>query len=359
MMPASFDYLIHRAFFQWGLLAHRFRLALLIAPILLTVFLSAGFIYIKQQTTIDPQYVFSTKSAPWRYERDVLSQHWPLNEQEFWPGKSYDYNGYIDIIAAGKFDRERGRPNMLSATMITMAILILSRLGSLTAREADLTCSVRYIIHNLTISVTHNGKMYEVGYTDLCMSYDWKCYLNDHITMLMPKNKWADFRGKLAELANDIITNEVKVTYPIGWRGTEPIYFGALIGSPHLEGHFDYVRAVRLTYNVREEKVGNVSYLWRKKVATYLADTNNPASGLIEFGMYHNESLPEGLQQVADSLTPKFAVTCTILFAFCGLSCVVLLNHNGFFAPDWVRSKPSIALAGKRFYRKDSLKTLV
>lgn len=70
-------------------------------------------------------------------------------------------------------------------------------------------------------------------------------------------------------------------------------------------------------------------------------------SEVLEFGMYHNESLPEGLQQVADSLTPKFTVTFTILFTLCGLSCVVLLNHNGFFAPDWVRSKPSIALAGK------------
>lgn len=45
------------------------------------------------------------------------------------------------------------------------------------------------------------------------------------------------------------------------------------------EGHFDYVRAVRLTYNVREEKVGNISYLWRKKVASYLSDVDNPASG--------------------------------------------------------------------------------
>ena len=66
------------------------------------------------QTTIDPQYVFSPQKAPWRYERDVLREHWPLNEQEFWPGKSYDYQGYVDVIAAGKMDPERGRPNMLN-----------------------------------------------------------------------------------------------------------------------------------------------------------------------------------------------------------------------------------------------------
>ncbi|VDN42844.1 unnamed protein product [Gongylonema pulchrum] len=49
----------------------------------------------------------------WRYEKQVLSEHWPLNEQEFWPGKSYDYNGYVDIIAAGKKHHRFGRPNML------------------------------------------------------------------------------------------------------------------------------------------------------------------------------------------------------------------------------------------------------
>ncbi|PIO63436.1 patched family protein, partial [Teladorsagia circumcincta] len=50
----------------------------------------------------------------------------------------------------------------------------------------------------------------------------------------------------------------VNITYPIGWRGSEPIYFGALVGRPHLvdrQGHFDHAIALRLTYNVRQEKM--------------------------------------------------------------------------------------------------------
>uniref|UniRef100_A0A0R3RL93 SSD domain-containing protein n=1 Tax=Elaeophora elaphi TaxID=1147741 RepID=A0A0R3RL93_9BILA len=147
-----------------------------------------------------------------------------------------------------------------------------------------------------------------------------------------------------------LIVIPVKITYPIGWRGTEPIYFGALIGAPHIideEGHFNYVRAVRLTYNVRDEKVGNISYLWRKKVADFLSNVKNPASDILEFGMFHNESLPEGLQEVADTLSPKFAITCIVLFSLCTLSAIVLYRHDdGFVAVDWVRSKPAIALAG-------------
>lgn len=40
--------------------------------------------------------------------------------------------------------------------------------------------------------------------------------------------------SKPAKLRTNALLIQVKVTYPIGWRGTEPIYFGALIGGPHL-----------------------------------------------------------------------------------------------------------------------------
>ncbi len=62
--------------------------------------------------------------------------------------------------------------------------------------------------------------------------------------------------------------------------------------------------------------------------------------------MYHNESLPDGLQQVADSLTPKFAMTFGILFTFCMLSSIVIMRHEAFTGIDWVRSKPLLAIAG-------------
>ncbi|CAG9538367.1 unnamed protein product [Cercopithifilaria johnstoni] len=332
-MALSFDNLIQQLFYRWGFIAYRSRFALFIGPIMLTIALGFGLLFIKKQTTIDPEYVFSPKNAQWRYEKKILSEHWPLNEQEFWPGKSYDYTGYVDIIVAGIKHPKFGRPNMLVMKYLDE----LERIN-------------QYIIHNITISVTHNSMTYEIGFTDLCMSYDWKCFMNEHVTMLMPKERWGNFDPKLAEFTDDIITNEVKITYPIGWRGTEPIYFGALISVPHIideEGHFNYVRAVRLTYNVRDEKVGNISYLWRKKVTDFLSNVKKPASDILEFGMFHNESLSEGLQEVADSLLPKFAITCFVLFSLCALSAIVLHRHDdGFVAIDWVRSKPAIALAG-------------
>ncbi|MFH4979832.1 hypothetical protein AB6A40_006541 [Gnathostoma spinigerum] len=266
-MGSTLDSLIHQSFFRWGRFVYRHRMIMALSPIVLTLFLSAGFIYLEQQTTKDPEYFFSPFNAPWRRERAILAEHWPLNERSFWPGKSYDYEGYIDIIAAGKMNEEKGRPNMLSLRYLDE----LERIN-------------QYIIHNLTVPVEYKEKLYQIGFTDLCMSYDRKCYLNDHITMLMPKNRWGDFKGDVAEFANDIIFTEVKITYPIGWRGTEPIYFGAFIGGPHLvdeDGHFDYARAIRLTFNTREENVGNVSHIWRREVARYLSDKENPPSGIV------------------------------------------------------------------------------
>ena len=65
------------------------------------------------KTTNDPEFVFSPEDAKWRFEHAILSQNWPLNEQHFWPGKSYDYTGYVDIIAAGRVHPIYGRPNIL------------------------------------------------------------------------------------------------------------------------------------------------------------------------------------------------------------------------------------------------------
>lgn len=47
------------------------------------------------------------------------------------------------------------------------------------------------------------------------MSYEWKCYENDHITMLQPRSKWGTFKGEIADLAKDIIESEVIASYAV------------------------------------------------------------------------------------------------------------------------------------------------
>lgn len=342
----AFDEYFVKAFWRWGLLVHCLRWPLLLLPFLLTGILSVGFVWIEKQTTRDPLFVFSPENARWRFERAVLTQHWPLDEQHFWPGKSYDYNGYVDVIAAGRrrksdFDPEGlARPNILLSGYLNE----LERIN-------------QYTLHNLTVPlhVPNNNQTLQITFTDLCMSYAWKCYENEHITMLQPKGHWTGgLKAEIVELAKDIIENEVKITYPIGWRGTEPLYFGALVGGVHLtdsEGHFDYASAIRLTYNVRDGNlIGEVSESWRKKLTEFLINKEEPASDLLEFGLYHNMSLPEGLQDVADTLMPKFGGCILVLFLFCMGCSIVLLSDassgkQSIVGIDWTRSKPLLGLA--------------
>jgi hypothetical protein len=44
------------------------------------------------------------------------------------------------------------------------------------------------------------------------------------------------------------------------------------------EGHFDYARAIRLTYNLRAGAVDSISYRWRKMLAKFLSNKEQPAS---------------------------------------------------------------------------------
>lgn len=76
----------------------------------------------------------------------MLTEHWPLDEEKFWPGKSYDLHGYVDVIAAGRIHPDYGRPNILNIRYLDEV-----------ARIND------YIIHNLTIPVEISGKQYEVN----------------------------------------------------------------------------------------------------------------------------------------------------------------------------------------------------
>uniref|UniRef100_A0A183CQ72 SSD domain-containing protein n=1 Tax=Globodera pallida TaxID=36090 RepID=A0A183CQ72_GLOPA len=82
----------------------------------------------------------------------------------------------------------------------------------------------------------------------------------------------------------------------------------------------------------------------------FLSSKSEPASALLEFGLYHNESLPEGLQDVANTLTPKLAGCSLLLFLFCLGSSIVLLNDPAasdtkVIGIDWARSKPVLGVA--------------
>ncbi|PIO66479.1 hypothetical protein TELCIR_11808, partial [Teladorsagia circumcincta] len=62
------DVFIHKLFFRFGLIVHKFRFEFLVASLLCTAFCGYGLRWIEELTTKDPQFVFSPNNAPWRYE---------------------------------------------------------------------------------------------------------------------------------------------------------------------------------------------------------------------------------------------------------------------------------------------------
>lgn len=117
-----------------------------------------------------------------------------MQEESFWPGKSYDYRGYIDIVVWGKLIDGR-RPNILRVDYLQE----VERIN-------------QFILKNISVEVVSGNQTFNAIYRDLCLSYDWKCYENDHVTMLMPKEFWGDFSGELGAFASEIAEREVGVT---------------------------------------------------------------------------------------------------------------------------------------------------
>jgi hypothetical protein len=74
----------------------------------------------------------------------------------------------------------------------------------------------KFILHNLTVpfpaqpAAGNSSQQQQIGFVDLCMSYAWKCYENDHITMLRPKGHWTGgLKAEIVDFAKDIIEQEV------------------------------------------------------------------------------------------------------------------------------------------------------
>ena len=195
----------------------------------------------------------------------------------------------------------------------------------------------------------------QIAYTDLCMTNQWACYLNDHLFMLMPKSKWGNFSGPIAEIAAEIINTQVRafgnsivqstsigkcdISYWLARLRADLFRLNRWSSSLNRwwrTFRFRNCNSIDLQHKRREGSsceiwrktmlifsVGNISRVWRHKLTDYLTNQSHPPSGLLElhkqwkvrfiledlldFGVTHNESLPEGLQDVADALSPKFA----------------------------------------------------
>ncbi|VIO87326.1 conserved hypothetical protein [Brugia malayi] len=183
-----------RRFFQWyGEFGYQWRWFLIMSPLIITALLSLGFCRLTALTIDDPFYVFTPVYARWHQEFDTFASLWPLNENKFLPGKSFEMKRFINVLVKAK---DGG--NLLREE-------ILDEIQGLN----------QWIMFNISIPTT-DGK-YNLTYQDLCLSYEWICGTNEHISMLQERMKVGNFveltypragsKDGLAENAKDFTWN--------------------------------------------------------------------------------------------------------------------------------------------------------
>jgi hypothetical protein len=116
-----------------------------------------------------------------------------VDENRFWPGKSYDYASWTDIVVWGKALEDGSRPNMLDLKYLNETIRIND-----------------YILHELAVNVTVDRESYRIGFQDLCMMYEQSCFDNGYLEMLKPSKYWANFSGELGDIAQTIAEDAVR-----------------------------------------------------------------------------------------------------------------------------------------------------
>ncbi|VIO87325.1 conserved hypothetical protein [Brugia malayi] len=296
-----------RRFFQWyGEFGYQWRWFLIMSPLIITALLSLGFCRLTALTIDDPFYVFTPVYARWHQEFDTFASLWPLNENKFLPGKSFEMKRFINVLVKAK---DGG--NLLREE-------ILDEIQGLN----------QWIMFNISIPTT-DGK-YNLTYQDLCLSYEWICGTNEHISMLQERMKVGNF---------------VELTYP---RAGSKVSLSLILSDVTLNESNGTIKAAKLTqlfYFLKQEAhiVRRYSTAFSYAVEHYLL--HNYKSDIISLSFSHYHSLQDGLAENAKDFTWNFLTSFSLLCIYATIFSYVLKKHPRT-SIDWVRSKPYVACAG-------------
>ncbi|VDK54807.1 unnamed protein product, partial [Cylicostephanus goldi] len=310
MSVLSLEPLIRRFFEAWGPISYRFRWPLFILPLFLTVGLSFGFLRLSTLRVDDPAYVFTPSDARWRKELKSFSENWPLNENKFLPGKSFETKRFVNVLI-----RARDGGSILREEVLK-EIQVLNR----------------WISNNISVP-TDDGR-FNLTYQDLCLSYDWVCGGNEHIEMLLERNRIGHF---------------LDLSYPRGGNKDTPVYLGTIFGDVEVFRENNTVKSAKITqlfYFLKQEQSIVRRYSSDFSYAVERFFLHYYKSNLISVSFAHYQSLQDGLGENAERFTPNFVVSFTTLsiYALVSAFCFKSKPHRGI---DWIRSKPWLACAGE------------
>ncbi|CAJ0933790.1 unnamed protein product, partial [Mesorhabditis belari] len=307
MVVWSLEPHVRRFFEAYGPVAHRLRYPFIFIPILLTLLLSLGALRLQELRVDDPSYVFTPTTARWRTELKIFTDNWPLNENKFLPGKSFETKRFINVLIKAKDGGNILRDPILKEIKVLNG----------------------WIMNNISVP-TYDGK-FELSYQDLCLSYDWICGANEHIEMLIERKK---------------VHQVIDLTFPRGGTKDNPVYLGTTLGDVTLfpNNTVETAKITQLFYFLKQEQklLRDYSSAFSYAVERFLLHIYS--SDLIELSMAHYQSLQDGLDENAKHFAPNFVFSFATL-SFYALACSFTLKR-GKKRIDWLKSKPWVAVSG-------------
>lgn len=307
------------SFFEWfygryAYVVYRHAWLFIILPVAATACFSVGFLLMNDRMLNDTTYLFTPINGRHRYEKAVVLEHWPMDQDNFVAGLSPDARHWLYIVVRPK-NRTRGLWN--NETLDEILTLIA------------------YINTNFTLQTVDGSKDFD--YSDVCLTYRRACFGNGHV---------------LALRAQDIIVANggPRITFPISreYLTDDPSYLGFMLGQATVnetDGTLLNVNAIRLAYFTKRFPVetDTMSIQWRIGIQKYLLSYR---SDLISLSFWNEDSANQGLMENAVHYAPQIAVTFALMLAFTFMNSFVVLQKRGFVGIDWVRSKPLLAIFG-------------
>uniref|UniRef100_A0A915ETV7 SSD domain-containing protein n=1 Tax=Ditylenchus dipsaci TaxID=166011 RepID=A0A915ETV7_9BILA len=301
--------LLKRFFYWYGGFVHKHRWILLLTPMLISPLLGTGFLWFNELRVDDPAYVFTPRDARWKRELGTFTRLWPLEENKFLPGKSFETKRFVNILCKARDGGNVLRPDILDEIQLLNT----------------------FIMENITVP-TYDNK-FKLSYQDLCLSYDWVCGANEHIQMFRQMTQV----GKVIDL-----------TYPKGGNKDTPAYLGTSLGDITLnrsDGTVQDAKITMLFYFLKQEPSSVRQYSTDFEYAVERFILHAFESKLISLSFAHYQSLEDGLDENAKRFAPNFVISFTSLGIFC-IVCAFAFKKHGKLRIDWVRSKPYVACAG-------------
>ncbi|KJH49458.1 hypothetical protein DICVIV_04395 [Dictyocaulus viviparus] len=120
----------------------------IIVPVIVSVILGYGFIWIDELTVLDARRLYTPISAPsWKEER-----LWPVKAHEFLPERTFEWRRYLYLVVHGRLNDDGSYPNILDGQSLQYPALFSNSIVIKKCIDLD-----KIDLSTLLFEVAHDG----------------------------------------------------------------------------------------------------------------------------------------------------------------------------------------------------------